>query len=75
MSTTVQAEEITGRVCPPCRDGKSKPRDIYQYARAYLCESCVEIWDAADAAEHGRARREKSEHRCPWAPLECRRCA
>jgi len=52
--------------CPACRDSAVTQRDVYGYARAYLCVTHRSTWDAADHHAHSSG--------CPWPPRGCPRC-
>jgi hypothetical protein len=43
--------------CPACRDGITSQRLVLAYRRIFLCESHVEMWDAADANDRAREQR------------------
>lgn len=61
------AVEVT-IACPPCRDSGSPRRDVYSYARAYLCANHKIMWNAEDQRQHRGGK-------CPHAPKPCERCA
>lgn len=63
------AAEVTV-TCPACRDDKHKLVEVYEYARAYLCDDHAEVWDAQDGRVHRALGGE-----CPWEPQFCRRCS
>lgn len=56
---------VTNR-CPACRENKHTHREVYLYARAYLCPIHRSTWDAADEREHRGGK-------CPHAPARCPR--
>ncbi len=60
------AAEVTV-TCPCCRDGVHDRRDVYLYARPYLCALHQSIFDAANENAHRSGA-------CPWSPRACKRC-
>ena len=49
-------------LCTPCRKDELK-RNVYRYARNYLCELHKSQWDEIDAREHRNG--------CPHTPQVC----
>ena len=63
--SNVLAEAVATR-CPACRSGHESQRDVYVYARVYLCARHRETWDVANERAHASG--------CPWRPAACLRC-
>lgn len=56
------AAEVTV-MCPACAAEKHSRSEVYEFARAYLCELHRKVWDAADASAHRRLEERAIEGR------------